>query len=320
VAALLIALVLLATMAYVQYASLNQLSSENRVLQSKYGQLLSWTASTDKAITFLEDVIQIDLTDYHSTLLSDTVEHRTDVGFLEEILRYSLTDSESQMDVVLRFRNSKLSMYQINLYEGSLLYGQPQSLSILDAAKNLLQRYRSYTNTSYLEEMSNMLASVNGTGNTEITENNIKLKIAASGADTQIQWLYTENGVDFDQKSLTLVFEDRVLKRLTDGWFLFSVGSTDVNIPSGEAIAIARHYLRGFTWTADGVTVSEFNVLQEPVLVVFHPIPREEPLALIPYWYITLYLDKVYPGNVNSIAVGVWADNGEVAQVKTLSG
>jgi hypothetical protein len=269
----------------------------------------------------LQDVVQIDLAEYHSTLLSDTVETRSDLGgVLEEILKYSLTNSESQIDVVLRFRNSKLSMYQINLYEGSLLYGQPQSFSVLDTAKNLLQRFRSYANASYLMEMSNMLASVNGTENTEITENNIKLKVTVSGVNTEVQWLYTENGVDFAPKSLTLDFEGRVLKRLTDGWFLFSIGSTDVNISSGEAIEIARNYVRGFTWTADGVTVSDFTVLQEPVSVVFHPIPREDPLSLIPHWYVTLYLDKVYPGNVNSIAVGVWADTGEVAQVKTLSG
>jgi len=53
---------------------------------------------------------------------------------------------------------------------------------------------------------------------------------------------------------------------------------------------------------------------------VFHPIPRGQNLKLIPYWYIILYLDKVYPGGVNRIAVGVWADTGTVDQIRTLSG
>jgi hypothetical protein len=53
---------------------------------------------------------------------------------------------------------------------------------------------------------------------------------------------------------------------------------------------------------------------------VFFPHPRTDLLTLVPYWYVTLYLDKEYPGGVNSISVGVWADTGEVANIQHLSG
>jgi hypothetical protein len=43
-------------------------------------------------------------------------------------------------------------------------------------------------------------------------------------------------------------------------------------------------------------------------------------LTLIPYWYVTLYLDRIYAGGVNSIAVGIYADTGEVASIQALSG
>jgi DNA-binding transcriptional ArsR family regulator len=320
-AILIIGVVLLASMSYVQYGALNQLSSDHELLESKYDQLLSWSAGTDKAIIFLRDVIQIDITEYQATLLSNTVESRSDLGgVVEQILRYSLTNSESKIDVVLRFRNNKLSRYQISLLEGSPIYAQAQPYSILDAAKNLLQRFRFYEDASYLEEMSKILASVNETENIEITEGNTKLKVSISGDNAEVLWLYTENGVDFSPKSLSLVFENHVLKELTDGWFLFTIGSTEVNISSEEAIQIARNAVKDFTWEADGVVVSGFSVLEEPVSAVFHPTLREEGLALVPYWEVTLYLDKVYPGGVNRIVVGVWADTGEVRRVKALSG
>jgi predicted transcriptional regulator len=320
-AILIIGVVLLASMSYVQYGALNQLSSDHEVLESKYDQLLSWSAGTDKAIIFLRDVIQIDITDYQATLLSNTVESRSDLGgVVEQILRYSLTNSESKIDVVLRFRNNKLSRYQISLLEGSPIYAQAQPYSILDAAKNLLQRFRFYEDASYLEEMSKILASVNETENIEITEGNTKLTVSISGDNAEILWLYTENGVDFSPKSLSLVFENRVLKELTDGWFLFTVGSTEVNISSEEAVEIARNAVKSFTWEANGVVVSDFNVLEEPVSAVFHPTLREAGLALVPYWEVTLYLNKVYAGGVNRIVVGVWADTGEVRLVKALSG
>jgi hypothetical protein len=66
--------------------------------------------------------------------------------------------------------------------------------------------------------------------------------------------------------------------------------------------------------------VSGFSVLEEPVSAVFHPTLREEGLALVPYWEVTLYLDKAYPGGVNRLVVGIWADNGEVRRITTLSG
>jgi hypothetical protein len=120
---------------------------------------------------------------------------------------------------------------------------------------------------------------------------------------------------------LTLVFENRVLKELTDGYYLFTIGTTEINVATEEeAIAIARNAVKGFTWTADGVVVSNFNVLEEPVSAIFHPTLREDGLALVPYWEVTLYLDKVYPGGINSIDVGIWADTGEVRRVRTLSG
>ena len=320
-AGLLIAVILLASMFYVQYASFNQLSSDHAELESKYDQLLTWSASTDDAITFLQDVIQVDTAQYQSTLLSNTVEVRSDLGgVVEEILKYSLANSESQIDVILRFRNRELSRYQMNVFEESPIYAEPQSFSVLDTAKSLLQRLISYNDASYLKDMSNMLAPVSKLEDTEITEGNMKLVISVSGANAEIQWLYTKNGVDFPVKSLTLNFENGVLKDLTDGWYLFSIGSTEVNVSSEEALEIAKNAVQSFTWEADGTTVSNFNVLDEPVSVVFHPIPRGQNLKLIPYWYIILYLDKVYPGGVNRIAIGVWADTGTVDQIRTLSG
>jgi DNA-binding transcriptional ArsR family regulator len=321
-AILVIAVVLLASMSYVQYASLNKLSSDHELLESRYDQLLSWSgASTNDAITFLRDVIQIDITEYHATLSSNTVEYRSDLGgVIEEILKYSLTSGESQIDVGLRFRNKEVSLYQMSLFEGSPVYSQPQPFSILDVAKDLIQRYSSFNDAAYVKEMSSILATVEEIENTEITQGNTKLEITLSGNNVEFMWLYTENGVDFSPKSLDLVFENNVLKELTDGWFLFTIGSTEVNVSREEAIEMARNAVQDFTWEANGVVVSDFNVLQEPVSAVFHPTLREAGVALIPYWEVTLYLDKVYPGGVNRLAVGIWAGTEQVRRIVPQSG
>jgi hypothetical protein len=314
---LLVGLVVLASLTYMQFGTVNQLANDRNSLQSKYNQLLSWSSSTDEAISFLEDVAQIDVSKYQATLLSRTVEHRADLGgVVEEIMRYSLTSSESKMDVVFRFRNGQLSRYQISILEGSPIYSEGQPISALDTAKNLLQRLCAYEDTSYLGNMNEMLALVQKAENIEIKQGNLKLNVSFSGDTAQFLWMYTENGVDFSPKSLNLVFKNRALTELTDGMHLFTVGSTTVNISQDRAVELARNAAKSYSWTEDGKTVSGFTVLSTPVSAIFHPTTKQGT-TLYPCWYVTLYLDKVYPGGVNSIAVTIWADTGEIAQTKT---
>jgi hypothetical protein len=315
---LLIGIVVFAGVSALSLNMLNQTTSQRDSLESKYNQLLSWSATTNKAITFLQRVTEIDTSHYQATLLGNTVEQRSDLGgALEQIMTYSLTSSDSKMDVVFRFRNNQLSRYQIIMVEGSPVYSQPQPSSVLDTAKGVLGRLGAYEDISYLANMSSMLSLVKtAVQSIEITEGNIKLNVTTSGDNGQILMMYTENGVDFSPKSLSLVFNNGELTSLTDGWFLFTIGSTTVNVSSDKAIQLATNALKGFSWTANGTTVSDFKVLPQPVSVVFHPNTKNG-LALYPQWTLTFYLDKVYPGGVNSLMVELWADSGDIAQIKT---
>jgi hypothetical protein len=315
---LLVGLILFSSMATLQFGALNQATNERDNLQSKDNQLLSWSNTTNSAISFLQQVTQIDTSHYQATLLSNTVEQRSDLGgALEQIMTYSLTSSDSKMDVVFRFRNNQLSRYQIILLEGSPVYSQAQPYNVLGVAKGLLGRLATYENTAYLANMSSLLSMVNAqTQNIQISEGNIKLNFTSQGNSAQILLMYTENGVDYSPKSLSLIFDNNDLETLTDGWFLFTIGSTTVNISNDSAVELAKNALNSYSWTSNGTTVSNFNVLAQPVTVVFHPNTKNG-LALYPQYTVTFYLDNVYPGNVNSISVEVWADSGKVAQIKT---
>jgi len=240
----------------------------------------------------------------------------------EEILRYSLRNEKSYIDLVLRFRNNHFSLFQLSLVEGippfAPIYVQPQSANVLESAKSLIDRYSASSGETYLEEMSRLLASANETSNEE-TLGNIKLKMTAYGDNVELLLTYISNEHNYSAKSLRMLFQSNVLKELSDDWFLFTVSEAQMNFSEQEAIQIARNAAQNFEWTADEATVSDFTIQTEPVSAVFYPHPRNIPLNLVPYWYITLYLDKVYPGGVNSITVGIWADTGEVANIQPLS-
>ena len=136
---LLIVIVVFASVAVWELNLANQAADQRDSVQSKYNQLLSWSATTNKAITFLQQVTQIDTSHYQATLLSNTVEQRSDLGgAIEQIMTYSLTSSDSKLDVVFRFRNNELSRYQIILVEGSPIYAEPQPSNVFDLAKSLL--------------------------------------------------------------------------------------------------------------------------------------------------------------------------------------
>jgi len=102
---------------------------------------------------------------------------------------------------------------------------------------------------------------------------------------------------------------------MIDGYFLFSVGSTEVNISSDRVVTLARNALNSYSWTAEGTTVSDFQVVGQPT-VIFHPNTKNS-LELYPQYTVTFALDKVYPGGIDAIMVEVWADNGSIAQIKT---
>jgi len=121
-AAFLIAIVILGSMSYVQFASSSQLSADYGVLKADFErvkalnqQLLSWNTSS-KGLSIISDVFQIDISQYQATLLSESMEERSDLGgVVEQVLKYSLTDSESKIDLVLRFRNNHFSLFQSRL-------------------------------------------------------------------------------------------------------------------------------------------------------------------------------------------------------------
>lgn len=325
-----IGIILSATVSGVQYYFFNQLSSDYETLEAELQeakmqnqQIISWS-SAERAMTLIRDVAQIDTTKYETKLLQASVDERADLGgAVEEILKYSLTTGESKIDLVLRFRNDHFSLYQLSVIEGIIpfdpIYIQTQPSNILQSAKNLIERYKSISSDPYLEDMTTLLSSATEIDG-EQTLGNVKLKVTSYGDNSEVLLMYTANGYDYSAKSILLKFQENVLQELTDDWFLYTVNDPEVAISRDEAIQTARNAAQNFEWNANGEQVTEFNLLAEPVSAVFFPHPRTEgSLTLVPYWFVTLYLDQEYPGGVNSIAVGIWADTGEPANIQAVS-
>jgi DNA-binding transcriptional ArsR family regulator len=319
-AGLLICIVLLASLTTVAFVNLNQITVDQEALKKENQQLLSWGVGTNKVASLLMDVPQIDVNSYKTNLLSNTLEYRSDLCAAEEIIRYSLTSNISNLDCYFRFRNNHFSRYQLSPIESAPILTQNQPSSLLENAKATLDRYKRYSGDVYLDEMSGLIDMVTTSGSTELTQGNLKLKIVDDGAGNgEVTWVYTEQGIEYPSKAVDMIFQDRVLIELTDGYFLFTIGSTSIDVSQEEAVNIAREYAKTLTWTIDNQQITGFTTSGEPISVQLAPHPRPASTALIPYWYVVLPLDKTYPGGINTFTAGIWADNGEVVNVQMLS-
>jgi DNA-binding transcriptional ArsR family regulator len=328
-----IATVLLATFSYVQFSSFNKLSNDYSILERNYNtikaqnqQLLlsNTTNNAEEARTMIQDVLQVDTSKYQITLTGDTVQNRADLGgIIEEIMQYSLVNKQSRIELTFRFRNGHFSLLQISQLEGSpnfpLVYAKPQPTDVIQACQGLLERYSSAFHDSYMDQINTLLASVND-NESDHTLGNAKLQFSAYGGYADILLMYTDNGTDFQAKSIHLSYQNNILTEFSDDWFLFKVGSTQVNISQDQAVLIAKNAAKSYSWNANGQIVNNFQVLDNPLSALFYPKPQASDVwTLYPYWYVTLYLDKTYPGGVSQIAVGVWADSGQVDSIQALA-
>jgi DNA-binding transcriptional ArsR family regulator len=357
-AVIMIVLVILAGVSFAQYASLShvsaeyqqiseeheQLKAELEQVSAEYERLLSLSAPVGgssfltpiniaidsvgmhsielsvlvKSVAFLKDVIQLDMPKYGVTLVGYFVENRSDSdGLVEENLNYICESNESKLNVDFVFRNRTLTWCSLHVREGSPLYTEPSN-NVLDLAKSILQRYQTYTGSPDLKVMIDVLNTINVIENIETTLGNVKLNVTSRTDYVAFKWTYTLGGLDFP--AITIEFLKGTFSGFGDIWSIYKVGSADVNVSREEAINIARERARDYSWTVNGVEITEFNILEEPVDAELLKYPTEDTLTLRPYWYVTLHLDKVYLGNVDRIQVGIWADTAEVIFCQERSG
>jgi hypothetical protein len=318
-AVLMVAVLLLSSFGVYQFVTITVLAENQAKLEAENQQLLSWGIGAGTVADMLRDVVLLDTNHYKIALQSNTLEYREDFDVAEEVLRYSFSSANGTFNVNLRFRENHLSRYQLTDATNTPQTTQIAASSNLEAAQATLQRYTTYSGDSYLSGMAQLLNTVNTTEGTTVTSGNLKLQITVTGSSAEYLWMYTQNGVDFSAKSLRMTFNNGVLTALTDGYFLFTVGNTDLNITNAQAEATAKTYVEDMSWTINGTAVNGFSV-QRTVSSELLPHPRGDSVALVPYWYVVMELGQTYAGGFDHASVGVWADTGKVADVQLLTG
>jgi len=58
---------------------------------------------------------------------------------------------------------------------------------------------------------------------------------------------------------------------MSDSYFLFTVGNTNLDVSRDQAVTIAKSYVKSLTWTIEGHQVSGFSVVDPPLSVQLVP-------------------------------------------------
>jgi hypothetical protein len=322
-AVMLIAIILLSSFTVIQYGQNMDLLNSQQVLNSQNQELLAWGIGTDKVANFVRNVTHIDTRNYTVSLLENDVEWQAYFGGVsDENAQYSLKEKSDsgELTVKFRFRNGHFSYYELTLVESSPIFTQNEPNNVILNAHGILSRYRLYSGDSYLNDMLNLLGKVNATQSMTVSEGNLKLSVSISGATSELRWMYTNNGIDYQAKGLYMKFQNNILTLMTDGYFLFKPSNVGVSVTQEEAVAKAEGYVKTLSWNIEGQQVSNFKTVSPPVSVDMLPHTRGNTPDLYPYWYVVLSFDQIYSDGINEVGVGIYADTGQVADVQMLRG
>jgi hypothetical protein len=221
---------------------------------------------------------------------------------------------------MLRFRNGHFSRYELVLIESYPISTKNQVNNLFVNAYDVLSSYKEYSGDVYITDMINILNKVTSTQSTTITDGNIKLQISTSGTSAELLWMFTENGIDYQTKGLQMTFQNNILTTMTDSYFLFQPSNSAVSITQEKAIEIAEKHVKTLTETIEGKQVSNFKTTRPPRSVQLVPHTRDNSVILYPYWYVELDLDQIYASGINVVGVGIYADTGQIADVRLLRG
>ncbi len=280
------------------------------------------TSCQEKSLQFLSDVAMLDLSKYNVTF--GKYETSQYVGAYREEMYYTLQTNDSYMVAHVTYLNAIFSNCLLGWREGTPIYTQPQPTNLVEVVKGVLERYQVYIGSLRYQQMRAMLDLVNKAETTVVTSGDWKLEVTVHNSrNIGFRWFYLVG--DTGTALFSIHLQDGHIYTVGDDTGLFSVSDAPLVVSSEQAVAIAVERALNCSWNVkdgngDLQTVKAEGLSTAPPLVwsLFYNI--RDSFVYYPFWRVDVWLDKVYPGGVFFVSVGIWADTGEVKYVTPLGG
>jgi hypothetical protein len=338
-------------------------SLETNENEELYEFLSSESPAYHTLFTFLSDVIELDLTKYGVVppeAVPPGFEGLSPLEYFEQLFEYAstlpppdnglvdpyggLAEEEvispdfgyngTRFGTMGMFVNGHMASLKLYYYgEEDYVYSEPQPADIVGRAKAILQRYQMFFEENYSKDapyiapMLDMLNSNDDLSLPEFTEGNVTFRFSQNGDTSRMQWIYTEDGVEIEHKSVSIKFRYNAFESFHDTWALYNVsGLNTISFEEAAKIVVEAakkgELRRTLADPGTGyVNISELVDTQYSVSLAMSPfgfddysVPSKisrDPFTIYPFLHIYFYF-KDSPTRIMGLELSVWGDTGEI--------
>ena len=258
----------------------------------------------EKAISFLKEVIQLDVDHYKLTLTDDSMNIDT-LRLTYKIEPKAFLSLEKSQTLNFHYNGSLIS-FDVKPGSDCLVFVQPRP-DRFNAALDILERYQIWLNDPQVGEMATLLQQVGSEHSTFQVSGNLSLRIQLYSNTGEYRFSNYINGVEYSGISISQSERGSIF--FTDNRVSQQIGDTTIGISEEQARAIVENHvgnpLRGTTHDSHEVTT--LNILGIKA-VYLKSTMRDN--ALHPYYEVQFNVED--KASLDGYGVNIGANDGEV--------
>jgi hypothetical protein len=262
----------------------------------------------DKAISFLRDVIQLDVNHYELTLTTDNM--NIDTLYLAYKLEpKAFLSFEKDQTLTFQFYNGSLTSFGVQPGSG-LVFTQPR-LDRFNETLGILERYQVWLNDPQVGEMAALMPQVGYEHNILEVSGNLSLKILGYSNTAEYRFSNYLNEVEYSGIWITQSSTGAIF--FTDNRASQPIGNTTINISKDQAIMIAQDYVAAHPFRANTGDSKEItNLSITGVKAVVLKSSQRVNHTLYPYYDVQFNVESPHSSVIDSCGVNVGAKDGDI--------
>lgn len=278
------------------------------LLAQTIGAAQSTQSEQDKALSFLRDVIQLDINHYELTLTTDNM--NVDTLYLAYKLEpKGILSFEKSQTLTFQFYNCSLTSFGVQPGFG-LVFTQPRP-DRFNETLGILERYQNWLNDPQVGEMVGLLQQVGSERNVFQVSGNLSLRILGYSNTAEYHFSNYINGVEYNGIRITQSSTGAIF--FTDTRASQPIGDTTINISEDQAIAIAQNYVAAHPFrgtTGDSKEITDLKITGVKAVVLKSSLKVNH--TLYPYYEVQFNVEKTRSSVIDSCGVNVGAKDGDI--------
>ena len=276
----------------------------------------------DKALSFLSDVIQLDLAKYKVTLYDNESNGNHLFYKLYPNDASALFFSSSETLAIFNFYNGTLGSCHLSPGIEGLEFKQAFT-DRFNVTLGIVQRFETWANDSWVKGMEDLMAKVGSEKNVLEVWGNESLRITVlSDGFGEYKFSNYLNGVEYTGVSVSMGNSSRRDVFFTDSRAFQKIGNTTVTVSRQQAINTAEEYVKNYSYqhtfgNGTSINISNLNVtgISSAELKTNPGYANMESIqnsTLFPYWDIRVNVSNMPARGLQGVGVVISANDGTV--------